>query len=56
MRSPLDRLIGVAGNMVPVAVSDDVRRWLVAFAGKLGLSQGEAAGEVLRMAAQGGGF
>lgn len=55
VRSPLDRLLGIAGDMLAVTVGGDVRRWLISFAGKLGVTQEEAASQILQMAAQGGG-
>lgn len=54
VRSPLDRLLSLAGDMLAVNVGGDVRRWLVAFAGRLGVTQEEAAGQILSMAAKGG--
>lgn len=53
-RSPLDRLLGLAGDMLEVAVPDDVRRWLIAHASRLGLTPAEDARQILAMAAQGG--
>lgn len=54
VRSPLDRILGIAGDLLPVSVGADVRRWLVAFASKLNITQEEAAAQVLSMAAHGG--
>lgn len=54
IRSPLDRLFDVAGDMLAVNVGSDVRRWLISFASRLGITQEEAAGQILKNAAQGG--
>jgi integron integrase len=54
IRSPLDRILGIAGDLLPVNVGADVRRWLVSFASKLNITQEEAAAQVLSMAAHGG--
>ena len=53
VRSPLGRLLVMAGDILPVSIGDDVRRWLISFSGKMGITQEEAAGQVLRMAAHG---
>lgn len=54
IRSPLDRLFSAAGDMLAVSVGSDVRRWLISFASRLGITQEEAAGQILKNAAQGG--
>jgi integrase len=53
-RNPLDRLVGFAEDIIEIAVPDEVRRWLVAHAGKLGLTPAEDARQILTLAAQGG--
>lgn len=53
-RSPLDRLLGIAGDAVEVIIPADVRRWLVAHAARLGLTPGEDAGQILATFAHGG--
>ncbi|OHD24184.1 MAG: hypothetical protein A2Y38_24845 [Spirochaetes bacterium GWB1_59_5] len=54
VRSPLDRLLGLGSDQIPVTIGEEVHRWLVCFAQKLGITQPEAAAQVLKMAAQGG--
>lgn len=54
VRSPLDRLLGLAGDIIPVTLSEDVRRWLIAHASRLGLTPAEDARQILTLAAQGG--
>lgn len=54
IRSPLDRLLGVAGDLLTVNIGNDVRRWLISFASKLGITQEEAACQILKNASQGG--
>jgi len=53
-RSPLDRLLTGTADSVTVRISDDVRRYLVAFGSRLGLTVAEAAGKIIAAAAQGG--
>jgi len=53
-RSPLDRLLYSDADTVAVRVTDDVRRWLVATACRLGLTPGEYAGRIISNATQGG--
>lgn len=53
-RNPLDRLIGFAEDVIEIAVPDEVRRWLVAHASRLGLTPAEDARQILTLAAQGG--
>lgn len=52
--SPLDYLAGQAGDALPVRLAEDVRRWLVGHAARLGLTLEEDAKQILAMAAQGG--
>lgn len=52
-RNPLDRLLGFAEDVIEVAVPDEVRRWLIAHASKLGLTPAEDARQILALAAQG---
>lgn len=54
VRSPLDRLLSLATDALPVVLPDDVRRWLIAHASRLGLTPSEDAGQILTMAAHGG--
>lgn len=54
VRSPLDRLFGVAGDVLEIAVPEHVRRWLISHASRLGLTPAEDAGQILTTAAQGG--
>lgn len=56
VRSPLDRLASLVGDALPVRLSDSVRRWLVDYAARLGLTPEESARQILTMAAQGGGL
>ena len=53
VRSPLDRLMDIAGDAMPVTLAEDVRRWLVAAAQRMGLTPQEAAGQILATAARG---
>ena len=53
-RNPLDRLMGVAEDIIEIAVPDEVRRWLVAHASRLGLTPAEDARQLLTLASQGG--
>ena len=53
IRSPFDRLV-TDSESLPVTMAEDVRRWLIAFSQKLGLTPAEAAGRILTTAAQGG--
>jgi integrase len=53
-RSPLDRMLGIAGDAIEVLVPEDVRRWLVAHASRLGLTPGEDAGQILATFVHGG--
>lgn len=53
-RSPLDRLVCTDADTLAVRVTDEVRRWLIAAASRLGLTPGETAGRILASAAQGG--
>jgi integron integrase len=55
-RNPLDRLMGFAEDVLEIAVPDDVRRWLIAHASRLGLTPNEDARQILTLAAQGGMF
>jgi len=52
-RNPLDRLLGFAEDVIEVAVPDEVRRWLIAHASRLGLTPAEDARQILTLAAQG---
>lgn len=52
-RNPLDRLLGFAEDMLELSVPDDVRRWLIAHASRLGLTPAEDARQILITAAQG---
>lgn len=54
VRSPFDRLFGTVGDVLTVSIGSDVRRWLISFASRLGMTQEEAAGQILKNAAQGG--
>ncbi|MDA8114139.1 MAG: integron integrase [Acidithiobacillus sp.] len=54
IRSPLDRLLGLAGDAIEVVVPDDIRRWLIAHAARLGLTPAEDACQILAGVAQGG--
>lgn len=53
-RNPLDRLLGFAEDVIEIAVPDDVRRWLIAHAARLGLTPAEDARQILATVAQGG--
>lgn len=53
-RNPLDRLLGFAEDIIEIAVPDDVRRWLIAHAARLGLTPAEDARQILATVAQGG--
>lgn len=53
-RNPLDRLMGFAEDMLEIAVPDEVRRWLVAHASRLGLTPAEDARQILATVAHGG--
>lgn len=53
-RNPLDRLLGFAEDIIEIAMPDDVRRWLIAHASRLGLTPAEDARQILTLAAQGG--
>jgi integron integrase len=53
-RNPLDRLLGFAEDVIEIAVPDDVRRWLIAHASRLGLTPAEDARQILATVAQGG--
>ena len=53
-RNPLDRLMGTACDILEIAVPDEVRRWLVSHASRLGLTPAEDARQILTLAAQGG--
>jgi hypothetical protein len=53
-RNPLDRLFGFAEDVIEIAVPDDVRRWLIAHASRLGLTPAEDARQILATVAQGG--
>lgn len=53
-RNPLDRLTGFAEDILEIAVPDEVRRWLVAHASRLGMTPTEDARQILTLAAQGG--
>lgn len=53
-RNPLDRLMGFAEDVIEIAVPDEVRRWLVGHASRLGLTPSEDARQILTLAAQGG--
>lgn len=55
-RNPLDRLLGYAEDVLEIAVPDDVRRWLIAHAARLGLTPAEDARQILATVAQGGKF
>ena len=52
-RNPLDRLLGFAEDIIEIAMPDDVRRWLIAHASRLGLTPAEDARQILALAAQG---
>jgi integron integrase len=52
-RNPLDRLLGFAEDVLEIAVPDDVRRWLVGHASRLGLTPAEDARQILATVAQG---
>ncbi len=54
IRSPLDRLMSAAGDVLSIPLPDDVRRWLIAHASRLGLTPAEDAGQILTIAAHGG--
>ena len=54
VRSPLDRLLGMAADALTVTLPEDVRRWLVGHASRQGLTPAEDAGNILAMAAHGG--
>lgn len=54
IRSPLDRLLAIGSDTLPVRLADDARRWLIAFAQRLNITQEEAAGQIIAMAAHGG--
>jgi integron integrase len=53
-RNPLDRLLGFAEDILEIAVPDEVRRWLIAHAARLGLTPNEDARQILTTVAQGG--
>ena len=53
-KSPLDRLICGDGDSITVKIGDEVRRFLVAYGRRLGLTVAEAAGRIIATAAQGG--
>lgn len=52
--SPLDYLAGLTGDALPVRLAEDVRRWLLTHAGRLGLTPSEDASQILTLAAHGG--
>lgn len=52
-RSPLDRLVLGESDTIAVRITDEVRRYLIALAGRLGLTKEEAAARLLATAAQG---
>lgn len=54
IRSPLDRLLAIGADILPVRLPDEARRWLIAFAQRLNITQEEAAGQIITMAAHGG--
>lgn len=54
IRSPLDRMLGIAGDAIEVLISADVRRWLVAHAARVGLTPAEDAGQILTAFVRGG--
>lgn len=53
-RNPLDRLLGFAEDIIEITMPDDVRRWLIAHASRLGLTPAEDARQIISLAAQGG--
>lgn len=53
-RNPLDRLLGFAEDVIEIAIPDEVRRWLIAHAARLGLTPAEDARQIITLAAQGG--
>jgi integron integrase len=53
-RNPLDRLLGFAEDILEISMPDDVRRWLIAHASRLGMTPAEDARHILSLAAQGG--
>lgn len=53
-RNPLDRLLGFAEDIMEISLPDDVRRWLIAHASRLGLTPSEDARRLLSLASQGG--
>lgn len=53
-RNPLDRLLGYAEDVLEIAVPDEVRRWLIGHAARLGLTPAEDARQILSTVAQGG--
>jgi len=53
-RNPLDRLLGFAEDILEISVPDEVRRWLVGHASRLGLTPAEDARQILATVAQGG--
>lgn len=53
-RNPLDRLLGFAEDVIEIALPDDVRRWLISHASRLGMTPNEDARQILTLAAQGG--
>ncbi|MDO8945047.1 MAG: integron integrase, partial [Desulfobacterales bacterium] len=53
-RNPLDRLMGFAEDVLEIAVPDEVRRWLIAHASRLGLTPAEDARQILATVAHGG--
>lgn len=54
VRSPLDRLLGAAGELLSISIASDIRRKLIDFARRLGITTEEAAGKIIANAAHGG--
>ena len=46
--------MGFAEDVIEIAIPDDVRRWLIGHASRLGLTPAEDARQILATVAQGG--